>query len=218
MISLDNRLKTAAAMVRQGVTVCDVGTDHALLACWLAKSTAKEVIASDINDGPLEAARRTVEQEGCTNVRIVKSDGLREIDYADDVIICGMGGELIADIIAGCRFLSSGTHFILQPMTKPELLRQRLYSDGFEILEERTAYDGKRAYVIILAAYTGDRNSIDELFAFTGKVSDARFLKLTAEKLIKNARGMEASDSFAEEAQKLRALAEKIMEKAEELA
>lgn len=218
MISLDNRLKTAAALCRSGGIVCDVGTDHALLACYLAKNGAKEVIASDINDGPLEAARRTVEQEGCNNVRVVKSDGLREIGYADDVIICGMGGELIADIIAGCRFLSEDTRFILQPMTKPEILRERLYADGFEILEERTAYDGKRAYVIMLAAYTGDRLDIDELFAFTGKVTDAEFLRLTAEKLIKNARGMESSESFGKEAQKLRSLAEKILKKAEELA
>lgn len=218
MISLDNRLKTAAAMVRQGVTVCDVGTDHALLACWLARNGAKEVIASDINDGPLEAARRTVEQEGCENVRVLNSDGLREIDYADDVIICGMGGELIADIIAGCRFLTEDTRFILQPMTKPEILRRRLYADGFEILEERTAYDSKRAYVIMTAAYTGDRRNVSELFAYTGKVTDPKFLQLTAEKLIKNVRGMEASESFAEEAQKLRSLAEKILEKAEEMA
>lgn len=217
MISLDNRLKTAAAMVRQGVAVCDVGTDHALLACWLAKNGAKEVIASDINDGPLEAARHTVAQESCDNVRVVKSDGLKAIEYADDVIICGMGGELIADIIAGCRFLSEDTRFILQPMTKPEILRQRLYADGFEILEERTAYDGKRAYVIMLAAYTGAQREIDELFTYTGKVTDPKFLRLTAEKLIKNARGMESSESFADEAQKLRTLADKIIKKAEEL-
>lgn len=216
MISLDNRLCTAAALCRSGGTVCDIGTDHALLACHLAKNGAREVIASDINDGPLEAARRTVEQECCTNVRVVKSDGLAAIDYADDVIICGMGGELIADIISGCRFLTEDTRFILQPMTKPELLRRRLYADGFEILEERTAYDGKRAYVIMLAAFTGEKRDIDELFAFSGKVTDPKFLKLTAEKLLKNARGMEASESFTKEAEQLRSLAQKINEKAEE--
>lgn len=215
MISLDNRLKTAAALCRSGGVICDVGTDHALLACYLAKNGAKEVIASDINDGPLESAHRTVEQEGCGNVRVVKSDGLAAIDYADDVIICGMGGELIADIIAGCRFLTENTRFILQPMTKPEILRRRLYADGFEILEERTAYDGKRAYVVMLAAYTGEKRDIDELFAFSGKVTDPKFLRLTAEKLLKNARGMDSSESFAEEAERLRGLAQKINKKAE---
>ena len=217
MISLDNRLKTAAALCRRGVTVCDVGTDHALLACHLAMNGAKEVIASDINDGPLEAARETVQRTGVTNVRVMKSDGLKQIDYADDVIICGMGGELIADIIAGCRFLSADTRFILQPMTKPEILRRRLYAEGFEIIEERTAYDGKRAYVVMLVKYTGECSDVDELFALTGKVTDRRFLRLTAEKLLKNASRMERSDSFAEAAASLRTLADDILKKAEDI-
>lgn len=215
MISLDNRLKAAAALCRRGVTVCDVGTDHALLACHLAMNGAKEIIASDINDGPLEAARETVIRTGVKNVRVLKSDGLQNIDFADDVIICGMGGELIADIINGCRFLSEDTHFILQPMTKAEILRRRLYADGFEILEERTAYDGKRAYVIMLARYTGECRDIDETEAFTGKITDPKFLQLTAEKLLKNASRMEQSDNFEEDAKALRSLAEKILKKAE---
>ena len=217
MLTLDNRLMTAAALCRSGGVICDVGTDHALLACYLAKNGAKEVIASDINDGPLESARRTVEQEGCDNVRVFKSDGLQQIDYADDVIICGMGGELIADIIAGCRFLTKDTRFILQPMTKAEVLRRRLYADGFEILEERTAYDGKRAYVVMLAAFTGERCDIDELFALTGKVSDRRFLELTAQKLLKNASRMDKSENFAAGSVKLRSVAEAIIKRAEEL-
>ncbi len=217
MISLDNRLKTAAALVRCGVTVCDVGTDHALLACHLAMNGAKEVIASDINDGPLEAARETVQRTGADNVRVLKSDGLKQIDYADDVIICGMGGELIADILGDCRFLCADTRFILQPMTKAEILRRRLYEDGFEIMEEHTAYDGRRAYVIMLVRYTGERLSVDELFAHTGKVQDKKFLRLTAEKLLKNASRMEKSDSFAEEARALRLLADDIVKKSEEL-
>ncbi len=217
MISLDNRLKTAAALCRRSVTVCDVGTDHALLACHLAMNGAKEVIASDINDGPLEAARETVIRTGVKNVRVLKSDGLQNIDFADDVIICGMGGELIADIIAGCRFLSADTRFILQPMTKAELLRRRLYADGFEITEERTAYDGKRAYVIMLVRYTGERRDISEPEAYTGMVTDPKFLKLTAEKLLKNASRMEQSDNFGDEAKSLRSLAEEILKKAEDI-
>lgn len=217
MIALDNRLKTAAAMVRKGVTICDVGTDHALLACHLAMNGAKNVIASDINDGPLESARKTVQQTGVTNVQVVKSDGLKQIDFADDVIICGMGGELIAEIIAGCRFVTENTRFILQPMTKIERLRDQLYADGFEILEERTAYDGKRAYVVMLAAYTGEQRDTSELFAYTGKVTDPKYLRLTAEKLLKNAAQMELSEGQAYLAKKERRLAEEILKKAEEL-
>lgn len=217
MISLDSRLKTAADLCRKGVIVADVGTDHALLACHLAMNGAKAVIASDIKDGPLDAARRTVEETGVTNVTVLKSDGLAAIDYADDVVICGMGGELIARIVSGCRFLCGDTRFILQPMTKAEVLRRWLYANGFEIDEEQTAYDGKRGYVIIVTHYTGSITEIDELFALTGKVNDPVFLRLVAQKLLKNARGMEKSGDFSESAKKLRGMADTILKKAEAL-
>ena len=217
MISLDSRLKTAADLCRKGTTVADVGTDHALLACYLAQNGARSVIASDVREGPLEAARRTVEQTGVTNVRILLSDGLKAIDFAEDVVICGMGRELIADIIEGCGFLTEDTRFILQPMTKPDILRRRLYSAGFEIIEERTAYEGSRGYAVMLVRYTGKPREIDEIFALTGKITDPKFLRLTAEKLLKNARGMDKSADFQESAEILRQNADIILKKAEEL-
>lgn len=183
MNSLDNRLKTAAGLCRRGKIAADVGCDHAQLACHLAANVSKEVIASDVRDGPLEAARRTVGEYGVTNVRIVKSDGLAEIDYADDVIICGMGGELIAQIIGGCRFLSADTRFILQPMTKPEFLRKWLYEHGFEIIEELVAAKKQRLYVIMNVCYTGVTRETDDYFALTGKITDKEYLKRLADKL-----------------------------------
>ena len=51
MVKLTSRLRTAADLCRRGVTVCDVGTDHALLACYLAQTGAKSVIASDVREG-----------------------------------------------------------------------------------------------------------------------------------------------------------------------
>ncbi|MDE7360618.1 MAG: class I SAM-dependent methyltransferase [Oscillospiraceae bacterium] len=215
MISLDNRLAAAAELCRSGRIAADIGCDHAQLACRLAMEKSRLVIASDVRDGPLEAARRTVTETGVDNVRIVKSDGLAEIDFADDVIICGMGGELIARIISGCRFLNADTRFILQPMTRAEFLRKWLYNNGFELLEERIAYDGERGYTVMLAAYTGVSCEIDEVFALTGKITDRNFLRKIAGKLTKNANGAEKSASSAEYARSLKRTAEKILEKVE---
>lgn len=216
MIALDKRLLAAAELCREGKTAADIGCDHARLACRLAQDKSMKVIAADVRDGPLEAARRTVSEQGCENVLIVKSDGLENIDFADDVIICGMGGELIAEIIGGCRFLSEDTRFILQPMTKADCLRCWLCENGFEIIEERAVYDNGKIYAIIYAKHTGEIKQPDELFALCGKMTDSGYLRRVAEKLLKKAAGLEKSELQGGEAAKLRELANKIIEKAEE--
>lgn len=216
MIALDNRLRTAAELCRGGKTAADVGCDHAQLACFLARNKSRLVIASDVRDGPLEAARKTVSEQGVTNVKVVKSDGLKSIDFADDVIICGMGGELIAEIISKCRFLSEDTRFILQPMTKANYLRCWLCENGFEIIEERAAYDDQRIYTIMYVKYTGERSEPNEMFALCGKMTDSGYLRKTAEKLLKRAEGMSLSDGLGGEAEKIRETAAAILKRAGE--
>lgn len=198
-VSLDNRLKTAAELCRKGKIICDVGCDHALLACRLAEN-AREVIASDVADGPLMSAMRTVEALGVKNVRVVKSDGLEKIDFADDVVICGMGGELIASIIGGCRFLSEDTRFVLQPMTRADFLRRWLYDNGFEIIEERSAHVGCRVYTVMSARFTGKIAQVTDLFSLTGKNTDPEYLKGVAAALRKKAHGMEQSENERDKA------------------
>lgn len=215
MVKLTGRLQAAADLCRRGGTVCDVGTDHALLACYLAQTGAGTVIASDVKEGPLDAARRTIAEQGVTNVTAVLSDGLDRIDYADDVVICGMGGELIMRIISGCRFLSEDTRFVLQPMTKADTLRRELCRSGFEITEERAVREGERFYTVMLAKYTGIRREPDELFCLCGRITDPDMLRHIAGKLLKNAAGMESSDSNAGQAAHLRSLAEQIQARAQ---
>lgn len=216
MIALDNRLAAAADLCREGKIAADVGCDHAQLACFLAQSKSRLVIASDLRDGPLISARKTVEKQGVLNVKVIKSNGLQNIDFADDVIICGMGGELIAEIIGGCRFLNGDTRFILQPMTKAERLRRWLYGNGFEIIEERAAVDCGKYYSILYVRYIGEKREIDEIFALTGKNTDSGYLRHIAEKLLKNADAMSGSESFRDEAEALRGRASEILKKCEE--
>ena len=60
---LDNRLKKIAELVSGKGIACDVGTDHAYLAAELILSgKCDKVIACDINEGPLEAAAKTVKK------------------------------------------------------------------------------------------------------------------------------------------------------------
>lgn len=191
-VKLDPRLLTIAQMVRIDGKICDVGTDHALLPCFLYQQGAGDIIASDINDGPLRSAEATIKLYGAEKcVSVLKSDGLRSVPPCDDVIIAGMGGELIARIVTECAFTNKNTHFILQPMTKAEILRSELYKNGFEITEERTAVSAGKTYTVMLVIHTGAKKDIDDRFAFFGKNTDESYIEYVKEKLRKKARGNE---------------------------
>ncbi len=189
LISLDKRLAAVAAQVRRDGTAADIGTDHGMLACYLMQTGQKKMIAADINEMPLQSARETLEEYGVDGVELRLTDGLDGIDYADDVIIAGMGGELIADIISRCSFLSEYTRFILQPMTKHEVLRRELYRMGFEIISETAVSVRGKHYTVIHARHTGVSVQIGEAFAFVGKCTDKEYIGSVLKRLEKMARG-----------------------------
>ena len=165
---LDNRLKMCAEFVSGRGIAVDVGTDHAHLAAELINSgKCRRVIASDINEGPLESARKTVEKHGISNkVELVLSDGLENVDLegVSDIVIAGMGGETIAGIIEkldmDCDFES--IRWILQPMTKPEYLRKKLYEFELKITSEKVVQDGDKMYVIMCAEYNKECRYLTE--------------------------------------------------------
>lgn len=194
-VKLSPRLLAAAEFVRCDKSVCDVGTDHALLPCYLYQSGIRDITASDINDGPLIAARETIEKyigNDCP-IKLVKSDGLDNIPYADDVIIAGMGGELIARIVRECKFLNPDISFILQPMTKAEALRRELYSNGFRIEAEKTAKEGDKLYVIMKVSFSGVPQEISDAFSYVGLCRDREYLERQKNSLLKAAEGCKNS-------------------------
>lgn len=154
---LDKRLKLCAEFVSGKGAVCDVGTDHAYLAIELLKSgKCRKVIASDVKEGPLEAARRNVEKYGVSDkVELVLSDGLENInlDGVTDIVIAGMGGETIVNILEDYFYENclEDIQLILQPMSKPEMLREFLYNRGYMNISERAVEDGNRIYTVICA-------------------------------------------------------------------
>lgn len=209
-IKLSPRLLAAAEFVRKDKSVCDVGTDHALLPCYLYTIGVRDITASDINDGPLEAARETIEKyigNDCP-IKLVKSDGLNSISYADDIIIAGMGGELIARIVRECKFLNPDISFILQPMTKAETLRRELYKNGFQIETEKTAEEDDKLYVIMKVSYTGVSKEISDAFSYSGLCRDKKYLTKQKNSLLKAAES--CKDSVPEKSRQLCATAAEI--------
>ena len=174
---LDNRLKMCAEMVSGKGIACDIGTDHAYLAAELIQSgKCEKVIASDIKVGPLGAAQRTVEKYNITDkVEIVRSDGLENIplDGVSDIVIAGMGGETIVEILHKCdKLAESEIRLILQPMTKSEVLRKWLYDSNFAITEEKIVEDGEKLYVVMCAEWSGQFQRLTETEALMGFFSN----------------------------------------------
>ena len=157
--SLDNRLALCADFVRDGAKVADIGTDHAYLPVWLCRiGRCDTAIAADINPLPLERGIETINNSGLNNrIEARLSNGLEKIsgDEADDIVIAGMGGELISKIIDESFDKAKNSMLILQPMTNQSFLRKYLYKHGFTILSETAVEDTPHLYCIIQSAYTG---------------------------------------------------------------
>ena len=159
-LQLQPRLRLLADLVPQGARLADIGTDHGYLPVYLLqRGRIASAIAADIGRAPLDHARRTAEQYGVEcGLRFLCCDGLCGIspEDADTVVIAGMGGELIADILSRWDYTENPTvTYLLQPMTRPVHLRQWLYAHRFTLQEERCCRANGKLYSVMRAQYTG---------------------------------------------------------------
>ena len=209
-------------MVRWGGVVADIGTDHAYLPCALVlEGRSPRVYASDINRRPLSRAEKTIELYGLSDkVEAILSDGLSALKGRGitDVVIAGMGGELISSILCQEDWAKTPElSFVLQPMTRHEHLRSALYGMGYQLEEERAVTDGDRIYTVMRAVYTGKMRKIPLLLAWTGKIWDnndndsIKYLAVVNRRLGKIIKGLEHKRS--EQLEPHRALYRKIKER-----
>lgn len=158
--SLSHRLAAVAGFVRPGSRVADIGTDHAYLPAWLTgQGICPEAVAADIRPGPLSRARETVERYGLSDrITLRLSDGLDALrpGEAEDIVIAGMGGELVCEILSRASWVrDEKLRLVLQPMTHAETVRQYLYQNGYSLVGERAVRDGEHLYCVLAAAYAG---------------------------------------------------------------
>lgn len=143
----------------EGDFVCDIGTDHGYLPAYLLQSgKCRRAIAADINSMPLEAAANTLKNAGVKDkTQLILSDGLKNVplEGVTDIVIAGMGGELISRIIGSDDRVKNGVTLILQPMTRAAVLRRFLAEKGFDVLCERGVTDGKFVYSVMKCRYSG---------------------------------------------------------------
>ena len=176
MNNLSLRLSCIASLVPFGARVCDVGTDHGYLAIELLRSgKAKSVIATDINQKPLNNAQSNINTSGVKGIDLRLCDGLCGVDVSetDTVIIAGMGGEVISGIIERGSEITqnSGVTLILQPTTSPEFLRRHLANNGYNIIKEIPVSENGKHYSVMLVRFTGKKSKPCEFYYFVGKIT-----------------------------------------------
>ena len=170
---MNKRLLLIADNIENGKGMVDVGTDHGYLPVHMAlNGYSGNIIASDINVDPLKKAVRHAEEAGLSErMYFLLCDGLRECPghKVDTIVIAGMGGDMIVKILDEAEWCMSPKYkLILQPMSKPEVVRYWLAYNEFEIEKELLVDENNTLYQIIVARF-GGKTKLNDAELFIGK-------------------------------------------------
>ena len=166
-------------------TVADIGCDHGLLIAALLESGRCDYgIAADINARPLEKARRLLAERGLlaqSECRLTNGlCGIAPVGV-DTVVIAGMGGELISEILSRWDYTENPSiTYLLQPMTRPVHLRRWLYEHHFTLQEERCCRAAGRLYTVLRAQYTGCATAATPQALYFGAVSPSTIMSTSS--------------------------------------
>ena len=171
---LKGRIKLIADMIPECNILSDIGTDHAYIPIYMVKNEkCKKAIASDVREGPVAVANRHIRQyglEGKIETRL--GSGLKPIneDEMDVCVIAGMGGVLIQEILSeDIKKAKLAKALVIQPMNCIEQVREWLYLNGFEILDEGLINEGFRIYNVIVARWTGIKTTKETIYYYIGE-------------------------------------------------
>ena len=196
-------------------TVADIGTDHGKLLIYLAqKKNLQKGIGSDVAKGPADACRKNVQAFGLTDtIEIRVGDGLKTLmpTDAETVVVAGMGGELIAKILAACPdVVRSVKEFVLQPMTNSDKLLKALPELGIKVTDGALVQEGDKLYRIYKCEQGVSNLSDFETIicpAFKGEPLLEMLIEKEKTKAQKKLLGMQSGKADAEaECEKLRTL------------
>ncbi|MFC4388507.1 tRNA (adenine(22)-N(1))-methyltransferase [Gracilibacillus marinus] len=165
---LSKRLEHIKKYLKKPIHFADIGSDHAYLPVSVCLSDEDATaIAGEVNQGPYNRAKQTVEMNELSHrIDVRKGNGLEILDESDNVnqvTICGMGGKLIRTILNnGISYLSGVNRLILQPNIDGAIVRNWLVSNQFYITNEEITEEDGYIYEIIVADRTSQKISLSE--------------------------------------------------------
>lgn len=170
-MKLPLRLLSIARLIPTGKIVADIGTDHGILPVFLvSEGISPSAIASDLNEGPLEAAKKNIIQAGLSDkIKLRLGFGLKTVGLgeAEVAVIAGMGGGTIRNIIEACGDQCPVEQLVMQPMGDSGQLREWLVSHGWKISDEDIIEESGRYYEIIYSV-RGQEDVTDQIILTIG--------------------------------------------------
>ena len=218
-IRIDERLTAIATLIKGG-TVADVGCDHGKLGYYLVSTDrAEKVIATDISAPSLQKAQELAFDNGVSHLMETRlGDGLSPIksNEADTVVIAGLGGDVMAEILSSARLDGKEfDHFVLSPNTHPEKVRKELAHSHHTIVTDNLTECAGKYYTIISTQLNKDyKETLDDEQIVYGKffTTDEVFKKRTLEEIatMRNILETHRSTQLEEKIARLEGILEKV--------
>ncbi|MFS0751420.1 tRNA (adenine(22)-N(1))-methyltransferase [Oceanobacillus sp. 1P07AA] len=170
-VSLSNRLKKVASYLPGNANFADIGSDHAYLAAYVCQNNSDaKAIAGEVNIGPLESAKDTINEYGLKNqIDVRLGNGLEVIKQGEvnQIVIAGMGGSLITSILNQHKEISLEVdRMILQPNVDAKELRQWLDNHHYLLVAEEIIEEQGHIYEILVAekddSYKSPYNNLEK--------------------------------------------------------
>lgn len=182
-MKISTRLETIASFIKEGANVIDVGADHGLLEKYLLDNKlASTLLAVENKVGPYETLKRNLKGY---DVRLSLSDGIEELDeIVDTIIIAGMGGNLIVDILkAHKEKLNNVKQIVIDAHRDIELVRREITALGYFIEKEKIVFENN-VYYFIISFLKGNKTHTSLELEWGNKIKDdPLFLKFKEDTL-----------------------------------
>ena len=154
-LNISNRLKTIGDFTIDNTKIVDVGCDHGLLSIYIYQNRKNvSIVATDINEKPLNEARKNIKNYGLENkIETRISNGLENInkEEIDTIIISGLGGNTIVEILSNyLDKITISKNIIIQANNNIDKVRRFLIRNKFIIKDEKLVKENNIISTIIL--------------------------------------------------------------------
>ena len=160
------RIDKIVSKIPQCDILADIGCDHGYIGVSaLEQGVAKKCLFSDISAPSLNKAKILCQKLGIDDkADFFVGDGTQKIDYADCVVIAGMGGRETIDILQNCKFTPK--YFVLQPMKNLFEVREYV-AKNYNILYDKITFDKKFYNLLVICPGSDNLTDMQKHFGKT---------------------------------------------------